>query len=151
MNRLARPLPNAPPPAGEGRKGGIRGRLAALTKTCDGTTAVETAIVLPAFLLLLFAVIEGGLLFWTQTTLQFAVEAAARCAAVNTTECASTSAIQSYAASQSADMGVTVSSSSFKPSQPSCGHQVSVSYPFSFIVSELFSGTITLNAQSCHP
>jgi len=58
---------------------GITERLVGLAKAGDGATAVETAIVLPAFLLLLFAVIEGGLLFWTQSTLQFAVEAAARC------------------------------------------------------------------------
>jgi Flp pilus assembly protein TadG len=127
----------------------IRGRLAVLAKACDGTTAVETAIVLPAFLLLLFAVIEAGLLFWTQTTLQSAVEAAARCAVVNTTQCGSTSAIQSYAAAQAPAM--TVSSSSFNVSQPSCGYQVSISYPFSFIVPELYSGIITLNAKSCHP
>lgn len=131
---------------------GIRDRLVGFAKACEGTTAVETALVLPAFLLLLFAVVEAGFLFWTQSTLQFAVEAAARCAAVgvvNTSECASTSAIQSYAASQA--LGMTVPSSSFKVSQPSCGYQVSISYPFSFIVSELFPGTITLNATSCHP
>jgi Flp pilus assembly protein TadG len=128
---------------------GIRGRLAALAKACDGTIAVETAIVLPAYLLFLFAVIEGGLLFWTQSTLQFAVEAAARCAVVNITQCGSTSAIQGYAAGQAT--GMTITSTSFNVSQPSCGYQVSISYPFSFIVTELFSGTITLNAQSCHP
>ena len=127
----------------------IRERLVGFAKACDGTTAVETAIVVPAFLLLLFAVIEAGLLFWTQTTLQFAVEAAARCAVVNTTQCGRTSAIQSYAASQA--LGMTVSGSSFNVSQPSCGYQVSISYPFSFIVSGLFPGTITLNAKSCHP
>ena len=126
-----------------------RGRLAAVTKACEGTTAIETAIVLPAFLLLLFAVVEAGLLFWTQTTLQFAVEAAARCAAVNATECGSTSGIQSYAVAQAA--GITVSSSSFNVSLPSCGHQVSISYTFSFTDTALFPGTITLNAQSCHP
>ena len=128
---------------------GIRGRLAALAKACDGTTAVETALVLPAFLLFLFAVVEAGLLFWTQTTLQSAVEAAARCAAVNTTTCGSTSAIQGYAAGQAT--GLTITSTSFNVSQPSCGYQVSINYPFSFIVTELFSGTITLNATSCHP
>jgi Flp pilus assembly protein TadG len=128
---------------------GLGRQLVGLAKACDGTTAVETAIVLPAFLLFLFAVIEAGLLLWTQTTLQAAVEAAARCAVVNTTQCGSTSAIQSYAAAQAA--GMTISSSSFIVSQPSCGYQVSISYPFSFIVTELFSGTITLNAQSCRP
>ena len=128
---------------------GVRGRLVASAKACDGTTAVETAIVLPVFLLLLFAVIEAGLIFWTQSTLQFAVEAAARCAVVDTTNCGSTSAIQTYAASQA--IGMTVSSSLFTVSTPSCGHQVSIAYPFGFIVSGLFPGTMTLNAQSCHP
>jgi Flp pilus assembly protein TadG len=128
---------------------GIRERFAGLARACDGTTAVETAIVLPAFLLLLFALIEGGLLFWTQSTLQFAVEAAARCAVIDATQCGSTSAIQSYAASQV--VGFTVSPSSFNVSQPSCGNQVSIRYPFSFIVRELYPGTITLNATSCHP
>jgi len=128
---------------------GVRERLAGLAKACNGTTAVETAIVLPVFLLLLFAVIEAGLLFWTQSTLQFAVEAAARCAVVDATQCGSTGAIQSYAASRT--IGMSVSGSSFTVSQPSCGHQVSISYPFSFIVSGLFTGTMTLNAKSCHP
>ena len=127
----------------------IRERLIALAKACDGTAAVETAIVLPAFLLMLFAVIEGGLLLWNQSTLQFAVEAAARCAAVNTTLCGSTSAIQSYAASQA--NGMTVASSSFSVSQPSCGYKVSISYPFNFVITGLFPGTITLTATSCHP
>jgi hypothetical protein len=62
---------------------GVSDRIAGLAKACDGATAVETAIVLPAFLFLLFSIVEGGLLFRTQSTLQFAVEAAARCAAVN--------------------------------------------------------------------
>jgi Flp pilus assembly protein TadG len=128
---------------------GIRARLAALAKACDGATAVETAIVLPVFLLFLFAIIEAGLLFWTQSTLQFAVEAAARCAVVNTTQCGSTSAIQGYAAAQAT--GMTISSTSFNVSQPSCGNQVSINYPFVFIVTEIFSGTITLHAKSCHP
>ena len=128
---------------------GVRGRLVASAKACDGTTAVETAIVLPVFLLLLFAVIEAGLIFWTQSTLQSAVEAAARCAVVDKTLCGSTSAIQSYAASQA--FGMTVSSSSFDASPQSCGYQVSISYTFVFIVSGLFPGMMTLNAKSCHP
>jgi Flp pilus assembly protein TadG len=128
---------------------GVRERLAGLAKACGGATAVETAIVLPVFLLLLFGVIEAGLLFWTQSTLQSAVEAAARCAVVDKTNCGSTSDVQSYAASQA--IGMTVASSSFNVSQPSCGYQVSISYNFSFIVSGLFPGMMTLNAKSCHP
>jgi Flp pilus assembly protein TadG len=135
--------------SGRPRLFGIGKLLIGLSKACDGTTAVETAIVLPAFLLLLLCLVESGILFWTQSSLQFAVEAAARCAAVNTTSCGTTSSIQSYAAAQA--VGITVSSSSFSVSQPSCGQQVSISYPFSFVDPNLFPWSITLKAQSCHP
>lgn len=128
---------------------GIGKQFAGLLKAREGTTAVETAIVLPAFLLLLLGLVETGILFWTQSSLQFAVEAAARCAVVNSTLCGTTSAVQSYAASQVT--GLTVASSSFTVSQPSCGHQVSISYPFSFVDPNLFPWPVTLNAQSCHP
>ena len=114
-----------------------------------GANAVETAIVLPVFILLILAVVEAGFLFWTQSSLQFAVEAAARCATVNTTLCGSTSAVKSYAAAQV--FGMTIPSSSFTVSQPSCGYQVSISYPFTFFVPALYSGTISLDAKSCHP
>jgi Flp pilus assembly protein TadG len=134
---------------------GVSDRIAGLARACDGATAVETAIVLPAFLLTLFSIVEGGLLFWTQSTLQFAVEGAARCAAVNMplaapAACASASATQTYAASQA--YGMTIPSSAFTFTQPSCGYKVSASYVFSFIVSEVYpAGTITLTASSCHP
>jgi Flp pilus assembly protein TadG len=130
---------------------GIKERLVGLAKACDGTAAVETAVVLIPFLLLLFGMIEGGFLIWTQSNLQFAVEAAARCAAVNPTVCGSTAAIQSYAASQI--VGLPITTSSFSVSQPTCGWQVSIVYPYSssgFIVPALFSGALNLNASSCH-
>lgn len=128
---------------------GVPKSRAGLARACGGATSVEMAIVLPAFLLLLFGVVETGRIFWTQSTLQYAVEAAARCSAVNTAQCGTTSSIQSYAVSQS--VGITVSSSNFRVTEPSCGHQVSISYSFNLIVTELYPGTITLNAQSCHP
>ena len=125
-------------------------RLISFGSACEGTTAVETAIIFPAFFLLLFGIIEGGILFWTQSTLQFAVEAAARCAVVNATTCGTTSAIQNYALSQAT--GLTVDSSSFSVTQPQgCAQKVSISYAFASVVPQLIPWTITLNAQSCHP
>lgn len=124
-------------------------RLISFGDCNEGTTAVEIAIILPVFFALLFGIIEGGLLFYTQSTLQFAVEAAARCAAVDANTCSSPSTIQAYAASQAS--GMSVSSSSFTVSSPSCGQQVSISYPFNSIVPGLIPWTITLNVQSCHP
>jgi len=135
---------------------GIRQCLAGLAKACDGTATVEAAIALVPFLLLLFGMIEGGLLIWTQSNLQFAVEDAARCAAVYATQasppiCGDTASIQSYAASRI--IGLPVDSTTITVSQPACGWQVSIVYHYSsngFIVPALFSGALDLNASSCH-
>ena len=56
----------------------------------SGSVAVEYGLLLPALLLLVLGVMDVGRLLWTQATLDRAVEAAARCAAVNTISCAST-------------------------------------------------------------
>ncbi len=45
--------------------------------------AVEYGIILPVLLMLMLGIIDTGRLIWTQTTLDRAVEAAARCGAVN--------------------------------------------------------------------
>jgi Flp pilus assembly protein TadG len=123
--------------------------LAKLARAREGVAAVEMAMLLPAFLTVLLGMVEFGRLFWTQSALQFAVEAAARCASVNTTTCGSASATQTYAASQA--FGLTIPSTDFTVSTPSCGNEVSIAYSFGFVVPKLFPWTITLNAQSCHP
>jgi Flp pilus assembly protein TadG len=134
----------------EGRASGQR---KAILSRVDGTAAVEFAILLPVFLTFLYGIVEFGRLMWTQTALQFAVEGAARCYAIDTT-CTSASTTQNYASQQV--FGLTVPSSAFLASNgagTSCGgYEVQVSdYPFSFVVPNLFPWTITVNAQSCHP
>lgn len=116
---------------------------------CDGASAVETALLLPVFLLFLFGICEFGRALWTQSALQYAVEAAARCAAINPTTCGNTADTQNYAAAQV--IGITIPSSSFSVTTPTCGSQVSISYPFDAIVPQLLPWTLTLTAQSCHP
>ena len=114
-----------------------------------GTAAIETAIVFPVFLLMLLGVVEFGRALWTQSALQYAVQLAARCGAVDTTDCASPSQVISYAVTQSAPL--TVPSGDFSASVQSCGSSVSVAYPFSFVVPNLFPFNITLTAQACYP
>lgn len=128
---------------------------------CAGTTAIETAILLPLFLLMFFGVVEFGRAMWMESTLQQAVEAAARCTVDNATTCDSVADTQTYAASQVS--GFTVDSGAFKVSwSTTCGtgvtgNQVSVSLPFTFVAPKLFVANdktpfaITLSAQSCHP
>jgi hypothetical protein len=48
-----------------------------------GGTLVEFAVTVPVFLLLMFGLIQAGLLLWTKAGLQHGVEVATRCASVN--------------------------------------------------------------------
>ena len=48
-----------------------------------GSVLVEFTVTLPLFLLLMFGLLQAGLLLYTQAGLQHGVEAAARCASVN--------------------------------------------------------------------
>ena len=112
-----------------------------------GATAVEFGLSAPAFLFLVFGIIEGGFMLWTQFSLQHGVEMAARCGSVNKILCPGTTAIQSYASSNA--YGLNPPTSTFSVSTPSCGTQVSASYAFP-MVTGLF-GSMTLTAQSCFP
>lgn len=110
-----------------------------------GAAAVEFALVGLPLILLLFGTIECGQMLWTQNTLQFAVEQAARYAVVN--PAATTSQIQSYAASMA--YGQTVAASVFTVTTPSCGTQVSASLLYT--TAAPVSLSVTLTAKSCRP
>jgi Flp pilus assembly protein TadG len=112
-----------------------------------GAAAVEFAMTVPILLLAMLGIIEFGRVLWAQNALHYAVEAAARCAAIDTTTCSSSATTQSFAATAS---GETFATSVFTVSTPSCGHQVSASYAFPFLTS-LVSYNLTLTAQSCFP
>lgn len=114
-----------------------------------GVTAVEFAMTGPAFFALIFLVIEGALLMWTQVGLQHGAEMAARCATINSTLCNSDSSIQSYAAQQT--YGLNPPPVVFTYTAAACGNQVSASYTFSFLVSLFPTTSVGLTAQSCFP
>jgi Flp pilus assembly protein TadG len=114
-----------------------------------GATAVEFAFTAPAFLALVGGIIEIGLLLYTQVALQHGVEAAARCASVNTHTCATTSDIKTYAVSES--FGLSVPASVFTVTTANCGTQVSASSPFAFAFSFAGRSSMTLTASSCYP
>ncbi|HYC13069.1 MAG TPA: TadE family protein [Stellaceae bacterium] len=112
-----------------------------------GATAAEFAAILPAFIAITLGIMEFGRLMWTKSALNYAVEEAARCAAINTSTCGTQSQVQSFAASHS---GQTFAASVFALSTPACGTQVSASYPFQFIV-PLVNFSVTLQASYCYP
>jgi Flp pilus assembly protein TadG len=113
-----------------------------------GATALEFAILAPVFFLLIFGIIEFGVLFWTQVGLQHGVEMAARCASLPTTSqswrCPS---IETYAAQNA--FGLSLPPTVFLYTVIPCGNNVSASYPFVFTGLNL--GPLTLTAQACSP
>jgi Flp pilus assembly protein TadG len=137
--------------------------LTRFLRGADGTAAIEFAIVANALLLFLLGVVEFGRLYWTQSELQYAAEATARYATIYTVNNPSATLAQVQTAAQTqaptyaysmsvpaSDFAVTAYNATATPPAPSCGNQVIVTYPFSFIVTGLFPWSITLTAQGCH-
>ena len=122
----------------------------------DGSNAVEFALVLPMLIALLFGIYEFGQAMWTQGILDYAVQQAARCATVNATTCATSTAIKTFAAGQTSPLNLPTTA--FTVTTPACGHQVSASYVFSFVgrvavihSTALFPTSVTLTSSSCYP
>jgi|SRR5579863_9846275 len=115
--------------------------------TCDsGTTAAEFALVLPALGALVVGGLYAGLVVYSAAGLHHAVEQAARCYSVNSNQCGSVTATQTYA--QSEYYGVD--SPTFTASIQSCGHQVAatVTIPLIAVVANF---SVPLSATACFP
>lgn len=116
-------------------------------RNSGGGTAVETALLLPAFILMVFGGMATAGLGWSVSSLHFAVEDAARCAAVKTTVCTSSSTITTYAAARY--MGPSISQT-FTYSTAGCGHTVSGTGAYTFaIIPQL--AHVPISATSCFP
>ena len=114
-----------------------------------GSSAVELSLTAPFFFALLFGLIEGGLVLWTQLGLQHATAMAARCASIDVSTCKDSGTVQSYAVQQS--FGVNPPASTFSFSTPICGNQVSATYQFNFVTTYFGTPSLTLSALSCFP
>jgi Flp pilus assembly protein TadG len=127
----------------------MRCSFARLRTRDDGASAVEFALVFPVFILFVLGIFEFSRALWMQSLLDYAVQTAARCGAIDTTNCSSTTATIAYAVQQSQPL--TVPSGDFTAAAQSCGSQVAVSLPFSFIVPHILPFSITLSSQACYP
>jgi Flp pilus assembly protein TadG len=135
--------------------------LRRLITASDGIETIEFALVSVTLFLFLLGVIEFGWLYWTQSELQYAAEAGARCATVNCcsggpAQCGGSTGntgIQNYTAGQLLGMSLAGSSlSNFQVNTAICGNQVSFTYTYNFIViGSLFPpNSIVLSATACH-
>jgi Flp pilus assembly pilin Flp len=107
----------------------------------SGATAVEFALVAPAYLALLLGVLWLSLLMFTYASLHYTVEESARCASIRT-NCPDPSA-RYYGLLGDAAVFTVV------PNQP-CGTRVTGSVTFQLNV-VLHNSSIPLTASSCFP
>ena len=113
-------------------------------RDCHGVVALEFVILLGPLLLLLLGIFDIGLLTLTDTWINFAVEAAAKCGAIGTT-CTSPSDTAACGASIAGLRGLDASG--FSVTTASCGLSVTATYSYAGVVLP----TITLNAGACYP
>ena len=129
-------------------------KLYRIWRDVRGATAVEFGLTAPAFFLVLFALVNGGMLVWTQMALQHGVEMAARCASVDKTLCGSDTGTKAYAAKQVPGLSPPTSVFVVTPTTESegrCGTRVEANYPFNLFTSYLGTAPVQLSAQSWFP
>src|SRR5271157_3201098 len=112
----------------------------------QGATAVEFALVMPAFLALVLGGLSVCVLLYSNVSLQDAVERGARCFSVDAGTCSSASAAETYAQGFYNGVGVPT----FAASTPVCGHQVVATVTLQ-IVAVLANLSIPLTASACFP
>lgn len=111
---------------------------------------------MPVLVLAIVGSIMEGWMLYSTNMLFYAVESAARCAAVNTTTCGGTtpakqiSAVQAYAVSQAWGLNVTAASFQVTPGA-ACGWQVTGTYPFTFVMPFWANPTYNITANACFP
>ena len=112
-----------------------------------GSAAVESAFILPVLLLVLLGIFELGRIAWTQSSLTFAVQEAARCASVRPDLCGTSAATASYAAKRAA--GLSIPASAFTLTTAPCGKQVRAEVDHRIILYPIFRAAPKLSAQHC--
>jgi Flp pilus assembly protein TadG len=115
--------------------------------------------VLPILLLIVLGLIEAGRAIWTQSTLDYAVQAAARCYALGAIcspsqaelVCDNSANTQQCAATKAPGLSFPDPASTFNATTPPCGKQVTASLQFDWLVPEILPYSTTLSASACFP
>ena len=116
----------------------------------SGAAAVELGIILTVFLSMLFGIINVAMALWTQGSLHYAAEKAARCAAVASTSCSTTTLIESYALDQYYGLSLG-GTNPFTYSATGCGNTVTASYTYSLAIPFVGTYSLPLSATACSP
>jgi Flp pilus assembly protein TadG len=119
--------------------------LRELVCDCSGAVALEFLIIAGPLVLLFLGTFDIGLLTLTETRINFAVEAAAKCGAISAAMCTSPSETAAYGASIAGVPGLDASR--FLVTTAACGTNVTATYPYSGVVLP----ALTLSAGACYP
>jgi len=112
-----------------------------------GATALELGLVLPMVLILVVGVINTSLLASSISGMNFAVQEAARCYAVNKTACATPTAAKAYAEGKYVGPGVEPT---FVANTTGCGHTVQATATYDLDV-VFYRFSLPLSASACYP
>jgi Flp pilus assembly protein TadG len=127
-------------------------RRPSLVSCVSGTTAVEFALVSPAFLALLLGIMYGSLAIYAAASMHFAVEGAARCYSVNASQCGSATTTPSpLTVSYAQNHYLGPGSPTFTASTASCGHQVNATLNNVAPSKYMAPLNVTLSATACFP
>jgi Flp pilus assembly protein TadG len=119
--------------------------LSGVVRDCHGAVALEFAFISIPLLLLLFGAFDLGVAMLTETRINFAVEAAAKCGAIGAATCASPAETAVYGASIAGVPGLNASG--FVVTTAACGVSVTASYAYNGMILP----AMTLNAGACYP
>lgn len=119
----------------------MHGRTRKFLLSDRGATAVEFALVTPAFLALVLGGLSVCVLMYSNVSLQNAVEHGARCYSLGTCAAPATYAQSFY---------YGVGAPTFTPTTPACGHQVEGTLTLQ-IAAVLTNITVPLDAKACFP
>lgn len=123
-----------------------------------GVTATEFALVAPTFMMFMFLMIDGARAVWTYQALQEIATNSARCAALGSTGCKTSSEVKDYAVDRAADNGIKLTTGAVTlTSGATCLSvagmtKVAIAATYQGATTKLLPSSVTtLNTESCFP
>jgi Flp pilus assembly protein TadG len=120
----------------------------AFRRDSRGTAAIEFAMVIPAFIMLIVGGFYAAGFYFAATSMQYAIDAGARCASINTATCPDTTSTLNYVKAHFA--AASEVTPTFTASVATCGHNVTGSVTY-VLDTGLQTINIPISASACYP
>lgn len=115
-----------------------------------GAVAAEFAMVIGVVMLIIFGIINGGLLFYTYSNLHMAVEDTARWASIRTTVDGAAPASGTVQTKGDGFYAGVTATPTFTATTAACGMQVTAATTFTLMLG-IGSTPLSMSATSCYP